>query len=295
MLSSLGWGCLTAMLLAAVAIAQGSAGGVTGTLEIAKEHFTLKHAFAAMEEDPFSNGEKENLVVLLSDVPLPDEMRKASNDWRIWVSDKAEAGAIHGLILTINPETKVWDSGSVVTRRGFMFYTESVSGDVTRNLHFEPSGQVGDHVAGKVSMKEPMHGMSDDDGPWRVEAQFDAAVVRRPAVTAMLTGPQARSSTQYKAALAFLEACKKKDVEAIRAAIDPKTRDAMMQMFSGANKEDALNSFAQMATEALTYNLTKITVRGDSAEVELKDPKPDSGSSQRLRVVLAAGEWKIAR
>jgi hypothetical protein len=144
-------------------------------------------------------------------------------------------------------------------------------------------------------MKEPMHGMSDDDGPWRVDAEFSVAVVRRPAVTGELTGAEARNSPQYKAAMAFLEACRKKDIDAIRAAIDPKTRDAMMQMFSGPSKEDALNSFSQMATEALTYKLTKITLRGDAAELEFKDPKPDSGSSQKLRVVLAAGEWKMAR
>jgi hypothetical protein len=58
------------------------------------------------------------------------------------LSDSAEAGSIHGLILNINPETKVWDGGSVVTKRGLMFYTESVFGNEPRNLRFEPSGPV---------------------------------------------------------------------------------------------------------------------------------------------------------
>jgi hypothetical protein len=282
-------------LLAAVTLAQGTGNTANGTLEIAKEQFTLKHSFAVMDADPFSDGQKENLVVMLSDIPLPDEFRKASNDWRLWVSEKAEAGAIHGLILTINPETKVWDSGSVITKRGLMFYTESVYGTEDRKLRFEASGPIGNRVAGKVSMKEPMHGMSDDDGPWRIEAQWSAAIVRRPAVTGVLTGADAKNSPQYKAVKAFLEACKKKDVEAIRAAIDPKTRDSMMQMFSGEHKEDALNSFEQMANDTLTYTLTKITVRGDTAEVAFKDPKSDSGVSQTLRVVQAGGEWKMGR
>jgi hypothetical protein len=47
-----------------VAVAQGAADRASGTLQIAKQQFPLKHAFAAMEADPFSNGEKENLVVL---------------------------------------------------------------------------------------------------------------------------------------------------------------------------------------------------------------------------------------
>lgn len=294
--SSVGLGYLALFsftLLAAVAMAQGSSDSVTGTLEVAKEHFTLKHVFAAMEDDPFSHGEKENLVVLLSDIPVPSEMRTAS-DWRMWVADKAQAGAIHGLILIINPDTKVWDSGNVVTKGGFMFYTESVSGQ-ERNLRFEPSGPLGDRVAGKVSMKEPMHGMSDDDGPWRVEAQFSSAVARRPAVTAVLTGAQAEGSAQYKVVKAFLEACKKKDVDAIREANDPKSRDLIMKMFTGPDKEDSLNAFAQMAVETLTYKLTKITVRGDSAVLEFTNPAPDSGTSTSLRVVMVAGEWKMAR
>src|SRR5215469_5797490 len=107
--SSPGWCFLTIIsfaMVTAVAMAQGSAGSASGTLEIAKERFPLKHAFAVMEGDPFSDGEKENLVVLLSDIPVPDALRKPPNDWRIWVSDQAGAGAIHGLIVTISPRRK---------------------------------------------------------------------------------------------------------------------------------------------------------------------------------------------
>lgn len=69
----------------------------------------------------------------------------------------------------------------------------------------------------------------------------------------------------------------------------------MMQMFPGPDKEDTLTSFSQMAESTLAYTLTKITVRGDSAELDFNDPKPDSGTSQKQRVVLAAGEWKFGR
>jgi hypothetical protein len=296
MASTTPWITLLFLLpIAAAAWGQGSGDTVAGTLQVAKERFDLKHAFAVMEEDPFSGGEKEKLTILLSDAAVPQEMRKASNEWRIWAGEQAAAGAVHGLVITIDPETKIWDSGHVLTKGGFMFYTESISGDTPRNLRFEVSGSLGDRAAGKVSMKEPMTGMSDQDGPWRIEAQFSSAVVRRPVVTAMLTGPAALNSPQYKAAMAFLQACRKKDVDAIRAAIDPRARDAMMQMFSGANKDEGLNMFAQMATDTLTFNLTKITVRGDSADLEFKSPNPDSGSSQSLHVVQSGGEWKIAR
>jgi len=68
-----------------------------------------------------------------------------------------------------------------------MFYTESVYGDEPRKLQFAPSGSIGARAAGKLSMKEPLPGMSDEDGPWRVETDWSADVVRRPAVTGVLT------------------------------------------------------------------------------------------------------------
>jgi hypothetical protein len=288
--------CLISLtFLAGLAMAQSSGDSASGTLQVAKARFTLQHVFAVMEDDPFSNGEKEILTVLLSDVPVPADKRKASNEWRIWVGESATTGAIHGLILSIDPARKVWDGGHVLTRSGFMFFTEQVSGDATRNLHFELSGAIGERVAGKVSMKEPMTGMSDEDGPWRVEAQFSSAIVRRPAVSAQITGEAARTSPQYKAARAYFEACRKKDVEAIRAAVEPGSRDAMTQMFSGPNKEDALNMFAQMAAEALSFKLERITVRGDSADLEFKGTNADSSSSQIIHMALSGGEWKITR
>ena len=176
-----------------------------------------------------------------------------------------------------------------------MFYSESVSGTTDRNLHFQPAGALGDHVAGKLSMKEPMNGINEEDGPWRLEAEFSSTVVRRPAVTAVLTGAGAMSSPQYKAAKAFLDACGKKDLDAIAAAIDPRTKDAMMAMFSGAKKQEALDMFAAMAADTLTFKLSKVTVRGETAAVEFKDPKPDAGGSQTLQLVLVAGAWKIAQ
>ena len=286
---------MAASLLAPAAMAQGGGDGVTGALQIGQERFTLKHAFAVMEEDPFSNGQKEKLVVLLSDVPLPNEMRRASNDWRIWLSEQAGAGAIHGIVLNIDPETKVWDSGNLATKGGLMFYTESVFGGEERSLRFDPSGALGDRVAGKLSMKKPMAAMSDQESTWRAEAEFRSAVVRRPAVTAVLTGADALKSPQYKIARAFLEACRKKDVEAIRATIEARSSGAMMAMFIGADKEDTLNRFAQMAADTLGYQLVKITVRGDTADLRFKDSKPDAMNSQTLYVALSAGQWKIVR
>jgi hypothetical protein len=109
----------------------------------------------------------------------------------------------------------------------------------------------------------------------------------------VLSGAAALNSPQYKAVLAFLEACRKKDVDAIRNSMDPKSRDTLAEMLAG-NREEALNMFAQMAAETAALKLSKVTIRGDSAELDFVGSKP-SESQQSLRVVLAGGEWKLAQ
>jgi hypothetical protein len=68
----------------------------------------------------------------------------------------------------------------------------------------------------------------------------------------------------------------------------------MASMFA-ANKAETLKMFAGMAAETLKLKVGKITVRGDSAEVEFVSPKSGSGDKQSLRVVLVDGEWKLAQ
>jgi phage tail tube protein FII len=53
--------------------------------------------------------------------------------------------------------------------------------------------------------------------------------------------------------------------------------------------------FAGMAADTAALKLTKVTVRGDSAEIEFGDGKPGSQSTQSLRVALSGGEWKLAQ
>jgi hypothetical protein len=61
--------------------------------------------------------------------------------------------------------------------------------------------------------------MPEEEGPWRVEAQFNATVLHRPAVTAVLTGAAALNSPQYKTVMSYFEACRKKDVDAVRGNV----------------------------------------------------------------------------
>jgi hypothetical protein len=129
---------------------------------------------------------------------------------------------------------------------------------------------------------------------WSLEAEFQAAVIRPAAVSGVLTGAAAQNSPQYKAVIEFLEASRKKDLDAIINCVDPQSRETMAEMFK-SNKAEALNMFASMAAEAAAMKLNKVTVRGNSAEIDFGDGKPASEPKQSLRVVLVKGEWKIAQ
>ena len=280
-------------LMLGVRVASGAADSASGTLQIGAERFALTSVFAVMEQDGVAEG-KEKLTVFLSDAPVPDELRKAADDWVYWADRQARAGALHGVTVAIDPATSVWSSGRVLTRQGLEFYSVTVSSPELSDLRFAPSGPLGDRAAGKVSMKKPMSGAHEETGAWRVEAEFNSTVVRRAAVSGVLTGAVALNSPQYKAVLAFLDACRKKDIDAIRNAMDAQSRETLAQMIAG-NKEEALKMFAGMAAETAVLKLSKVTVRGDSAEIEFGDGRPGSESKQSLRVALSGGEWKLAQ
>jgi len=285
-------GMAAAGLMLGVAVAGDAAGSVSGALQIGAARFTLKYVFAVMEPDGMAAG-KEKLTVFLSDLPVPEELRKASDDWVYWADRQARAGALHGVALAIDPATSIWNGGRLLTSQGIEFYSETVSSPELSDLQFTPAGPPGDQVAGKASMKQSMAG-GHDDSRWRLEAEFRSTIIRRAAASGVLTGPAALNSPQYKAVLAFLDACKKKDLDAIRNTMDPQSRETLAPMVAGG-KQQALEMFSQMAAEAAALKLGKVTLRGDSAEVEFGDGKPGEESGRSLRVVLVNGEWKLAQ
>jgi len=287
-------GFATLGLLLGVSVAGGASDGASGTLQVGAERFALTHAFAVIEPNEMAHGKKAELKVLLSDMPVPDDLRKASDGWLYWADKQARGGALHGVVLSIDPASGVWSGGQLLTPQGAEFYSESVSSPDLSDLRFVPAGPIGDQVTGKVSMKATMKGAHDETGAWRVEAEFHAAVIRPAAVSGVLTGAAAQNSPQYKAVLAFLDASRKKDADAIINSVDPQSRESMAEMFKG-NKAEALNMFASMAAEAAALKLNKVTVRGDSAEIDFGDGKPGSEAKQSLRVVLVKGEWKLAQ
>jgi hypothetical protein len=144
-------------------------------------------------------------------------------------------------------------------------------------------------------MKEAMRGVEEGEGPWQVEAEFRTPVLARPVVTGSFTGAEARESAPYKAVHAHLLACRKKDLEAIRKSLSPSSQQMMAQFEAAQGKNAVLEMFAEEAAGTLSLKLSRVTVRGDTAELAFSGEVEESGSQQVMRVVLDHGAWKIGQ
>ena len=288
------WACLSvALLLFPVVMMAAAEGSASGWLEVKGQRLELSYAFAAMSEDAVGGDGKEKIEVLLSDKPVPVELRKATEAWSFWAGDQAQKGELHGIIVYINPDTKVWSRGQRLSKYGMEFYSQSGSSPELNDLVFAPASAGPGEIAGKVSMKKAMRAVDEEEGPWRVEAEFRTPIVARPAVTASYTGMEARNSAPYKAVQAYLQACQTKDLEAIRKTLNANAQQLLAKYEAAQGKKAVLDMFVQEAAEASKLKLTKVIVRGDTAEVVLSGGSKESNVQQVMRAVLDNGVWKF--
>jgi hypothetical protein len=271
-------------------------GKVEGWLEAKGERIPLTHIFAAMENDVLERGDNENMVILVSDKPLPPELRKAAKDYTLWAGEQARAGEMQGVVIVIDPETNVWSRGHRLSKaHGLTFYSHTSTSPEGRLLHFERAEAGKTEIAGKVSMREPMRGIDESDGPWQIEAEFRTPVVQQDPITAKLTGAEALKSPQYKAVMAFLQASKRKDVEQIKKTMDSNSQATFAQMIAELGRADALKMMAEMAAESLKMKDAEVVVRGSTAEVKLKRTGKNSREEVAMKVALDGGTWKMTR
>jgi hypothetical protein len=288
-------GCMLFSVLGCCVEAQQAAqpAMIKGWIEVKAERHPLTHVFAVMEADKLEEGNKQNVALLLSDKAVPDPMRVSGDTWAFWAAEQARAGALKGIIILIDPETKVWTRGQWLSSQGMMFYTHTSTEPEGRILRFEPAEPAAGEIAGKVWMKETMGGLGE--GPWRVEAEFRTPVIPMPKVTATITGAEALKSPQYKAVVAFLTACKKKDLEAIRMSMDADSQVMLAEAVKQQGQKTALEMFAGMAEESLKLKTVQVTVRGSVADVKLSENKAGERNEHELKVGLANGVWKLTR
>jgi len=172
---------------------------------------------------------------------------------------------LHGIIVYLNADTKVW-SRARGCRKRMEFYSQSVSPPELNDLVFAPAPAGSGEIAGKVSMKKAMRAVMESEGLGRWSG-LRTPVVARPTVTGSLTGAAARDSAPYKAVQANLLACQKRDLEAIRKTMNSNAQGMLAKFEAARGKKAVLDMCAEMAAETLKMKLTKVTVRGDTADV----------------------------
>ena len=282
-----------ALMLFPVAMAVTADGSASGWLEVKGHRSELKYVFAAMSENNTDGEGKEKIEVLLSDRPVPPELRKATDAWSFWAGDQAQKGEMQGIIVYIDPDTKVWSRGQRLSRYGMEFYSQVGSSPELNDLVFEPAPAGAGEIAGKISMKKPMRAVDESEGPWQVQAEFRTPIVVRPAVTATYTGTEALNSAPYKAVQAYLQACQKKDLDAIRKTLNTNAQQLLAKYEAERGKKAVLDIFVAEAAGAVKLKLTKVIVRGDTAEVVLSGGAQESSSEQVVMpVALDNGVWK---
>jgi hypothetical protein len=269
---------------------------VAGWLEVRGQRVALTHICAISETDRIEKGGREIVAVLLSTQPVPPGMRKPGMDIAMWAGEEARAGRINGIVLMIDPKTNIWSRGQRLSKEyGLTFYSHTSTSSEGRVLRFEPAPSGPAELAGKVSMSEPMRGMDENDGPWRLEAEFRTPVVQQEAITGRITGAGALNSPQYKAVMAFNQACKRKDLDAVRNSMDADSQAMLAKMVEQLGRLEALKMLAAMAEEAMTLKTVEVTARGSKAEVKLMNNTGGERNETVMTVALENGVWKMSR
>ncbi|OHE80505.1 MAG: hypothetical protein A2107_10565 [Verrucomicrobia bacterium GWF2_62_7] len=290
------------LVFCAIALAATGAGvrgqeaKVSGKIEVKGQKTALTHVCAIAGTDSLEAGDKEIVAVLLSTQPVPPEMRKPGSDIAMWAGEEARAGRLDGIILMIDPKTNIWSRGQRLSRsHGLMFYSYTSTSPESGVLRFEPAPSGPAELAGKVWMREPMRGMDEDDGPWRLEAEFRTPVIQQEAVTAKLTGAAALNSPQFKAAMAFNQACQRKDLEAVKRSMDATSQAMLAQMIEQMGRDQTLTMLAAMGEATLKFKTAEVTVRGLKAEVKLMNNTGSEKNETVMTVALDNGVWKMSR
>ncbi len=257
---------------APVAMAQTANGSASGTFTAGTgKPVKLRYAYAQLQKSD-DGPAKQEILLLLSDVPLDDDAR---DDWAAR-SQRARKGTLHAVALTINPADKTPISANL--------YHEAFQGSasLSGSTRFVPTTFTKTALAGRVYMPPTR---DFEDRPLAFNATFRATI--RPLTAPTFTGTAARNSAPAKAALAFFAACRKGDVAAMRTFLSPQqTAD-----LDGPQGKQMLAMAKMMAPDPATARVASVNLKGNVATVMIKSGKETT--SLKLVSATPNGPWKV--
>ena len=235
----------------------------------------LRYAYAQLQKSD-DGPAKQEILLLLSDVPLDDEAR---DEWSKR-SQMARKGTLHAVALTINAADKTPASTNL--------YHEAFQGlmSLSGSTRFVPTTFTKTVLAGRAYVPPT----KDFEGrPMAFDATFRATI--RPLTAPTFVGDAAQSSAPARAALAFFAACRKGDVAAIKTFLAPEQSADL----DGPKGKQMLEVVKMMSPDPATARVASVTLRGNVATVVIEEKKASGKETTTLKLVGATpnGPWKV--
>jgi hypothetical protein len=266
--------CIVCGTLAVSALAQtqGGPGTATGRLTLNGKSITLAHAYASAQPG-FFDKTKEDIHILLSNVPLSDKDREDVFSL-MKLADEGRASMVE---VVIDAEGK--PIGGQLFAKPF---TGSVS--VAGMHEFTKERMEPKIIAGRLTSGGPHEFMKVT---WEYDARFSAAIPRPP--TAEETAA-ALASPAAKAASAYLAAMRQGQLPAFLATLDA-TAAADYRGADGAAKLKQLQ--ADFPPDA---KVVGVTMQPDgTARAEVEGKQDGVVIAYTLKMVMAGGAWKVGK
>jgi hypothetical protein len=276
LVSMIGTLAIAVLLRASTAVAaEQKSGTADGTLTVAGKTTPLEYAYARAGKG-FFDKTKEDVLVILSDVPIPD----AALDDEFARHKMAADGKLHAVEVTLNSEKEPISGGllheAFASTQGYV----SVAG-----MHrFEPTAFDGKIVAGKLWMEQPNEFM---DKKFQYAATFRAEVWRKPPPT--FSGAAAAQSAPGKATIAFLEAAHAGNVAKLKKIVSGE----IAQGLAGPQSKDLLEMLKTMTPDPIRGKIESIDVHGDQAEAVVVEESKDGSVTSTIRLTREDGAWKV--
>jgi hypothetical protein len=301
--------CLLLPAVLAVVCARAPAAGAApgtadGELKVGTEVVRLTHAHALEVDDVEglrASGPQRSLVLLLTDTEV--SARAVGSLPRC--AALTYSGRLRGVEIRIDPATRTLLSGLVYfpvdVPRGSgavpvnMGPVASLPSDGRRANCTVQDLQVAEgRITGTALLKKPepwphLDREAASRMSFHYRVSFQAPVSRQPAVTAVLTGPSARSSPQLRALLSLDSALRKGDLAAARQRVTTEVRaswDHLIKQWGLAEFKKVMARQPDAATRA--RNLSRVVVRGGEAKIVFREPRRSD------LVIRQNGRWLVA-
>jgi ankyrin repeat protein len=256
-----------------------SLGQATGALVMNKQETPLTHSYAFVEEGSSKKAAKKNIVVLLTNMPLPNTTIR---EW----SEKnqlAEEGKLQAVELTITPDKQVISG---------QFWHKDKSFSATGMHEFTPVTFDGKIISGQLAIPAE-HEFSGTT--YQYNAKFAARVAQPSAAKTSGTPAEASAaeqSAQGRLYREYLKAMKDANLAAVREYV---TKERQQELDAKSQDPEFKAMFDMLRTlSPKEVKLVRIQETGDKAELTATGKQDDGASGTgTISFVKEDGAWRI--